>query len=52
MNAPIGPPPARSGRQVPLAIAITWQSGPAMKLVGPIVLAALLGYGLIASAIG
>ena len=41
-----------SAGQVPLAIAITRQSGPAMKLVGPIVLAALIGYGLIAYAIG
>lgn len=37
---------------VPLAIAITRQSGPAMKLIGPIILTTLIGYGLIASAIG
>jgi hypothetical protein len=41
-----------SAVQVPLAIAITRQSGSAMKLIGPIVLVTLIGYGLIAYAIG
>jgi hypothetical protein len=41
-----------SAVQVPLAIAITRQSGPAAKLIAPIVLVALVGYGLIAWAIG
>ncbi len=41
-----------SAVQVPLAIAITRQSGSAMKLIGPIVLATLIGYGQIAYAIG
>jgi hypothetical protein len=38
--------------QVTVAIAITRQSGPAMKLVGPIILAIALGYAMIAFAIG
>lgn len=43
---------AASAVQVPLAVAISRQSGSAMKLIGPIVLATLIGYGLIAYAIG
>jgi putative effector of murein hydrolase len=41
-----------SAVQVPLAIVITRQSGPAMKLIAPIVLAAGIGYVMIASALG
>jgi hypothetical protein len=41
-----------SAVQVPLAIAITRQSGPAMKLIGPIVLGAVLGYVMIGFALG
>jgi hypothetical protein len=41
-----------SAVQVPLAVAITRQSGPALKLIGPIILVTVLGYLLIASAIG
>lgn len=37
---------------VPLAIALTRQSGPAMKLIAPVILTAVIGYLVIGNAIG